>query len=54
MVGVGSLPIAIGLLVLAIVFLFAIPWVGIAVGVIALILLVVALVGGARTPREDA
>jgi hypothetical protein len=53
MAGVGSLPLAIGLLVLAVLFLFTIPWVGMAVGVIALVLLVVALVGGSRTPRED-
>ena len=54
MLGAGSLPVAIALLVLAIIFLFTIPWVGLAVGVVAVILLIVALVGGSRAPRQRA
>jgi Flp pilus assembly protein TadB len=44
--------VAIGLIIVGIVFLFVVPWVGIAVGVIGLILLIGFLLGFGRVPRR--
>ncbi len=42
------LPLALVLVVVGVIFLFVIPWVGIPVGVLGLILLVVYVVGSGR------
>jgi hypothetical protein len=52
--GAGSFPVVIALAVVAVIFLVTVPWVGVALGIVALILLVVALVGGAKARRERA
>jgi len=44
--------VAIALLVIGVVFLFVIPWVGIPVGILGLILLIVYFVGAGRRPAE--
>jgi Flp pilus assembly protein TadB len=47
MIGLG-----IALLVVGVVFLFFVPWVGIPVGIVGLVLLVAFLLGFRRHPRE--
>ncbi len=44
--------VAIGLIILGIVFLFVVPWVGIVAGIVGLILLVGFLLGFGRVPRR--
>jgi hypothetical protein len=44
--------VAIGLVILGIVFLFVVPWVGIVAGIVGLILLVGFLLGFGRVPRR--
>jgi hypothetical protein len=39
--------------VIALIFLFTVPWVGLPLGIIAVILLVVALVGGGKGARRE-
>jgi hypothetical protein len=46
------LGIALALIVIGIVFLFVIPWVGIPVGILGLVLALVYVVGAARRPAE--
>ena len=46
------LGVAIALIVIGLVFLFVIPWVGIPVGILGVILAVVYAVGAARRPAE--
>jgi Flp pilus assembly protein TadB len=44
--------VSIGLIIVGIVFLFVVPWVGVAAGVVGLILLVGFLLGFGRSPRR--
>jgi len=44
--------LAIALVVVGLIFLFVIPWVGIAVGIVGLVLLVVWLLGFGRSAVE--
>jgi len=44
--------LAIALVVVGLIFLFVIPWVGLAVGIVGLILLVVWLLGFGRSAVE--
>ncbi len=44
--------LAIALVVVGLIFLFVIPWVGLAVGIVGLILLVVWLLGFGRSAAE--
>jgi hypothetical protein len=46
------LALAIAMLLVGVVFLFIIPWVGIPVGIVGLILLVVYFVGAGRRVTE--
>jgi hypothetical protein len=46
------LGVAIALVVIGLVFLFVIPWVGIPVGILGVILAVVYAVGAVRRPAE--
>jgi hypothetical protein len=46
------LGLAIAIILIGLVFLFVIPWVGIPVGILGLILVVVHFVGAARRPIE--
>jgi hypothetical protein len=46
------LGLAIAMIVIGVVFLFVIPWVGIPVGILGLILVLVHFVGAARRPAE--
>ena len=46
------LPAAIALIVVGLIFLFVIPWVGIPVGAIGLVLLLVYVIGGGRRATE--
>jgi hypothetical protein len=48
MIGLG-----IALLVVGVVFLFFIPWVGIPVGIVGLVLVVAFLLGFGRHPRDE-
>jgi hypothetical protein len=41
---------ALAAIVVGIIFLFVIPWAGIVVGIVGLVLLVIYLVGAARRP----
>jgi hypothetical protein len=43
---------ALAMVVIGIIFLFVIPWAGIVVGAVGLILLLVYVVGAARRPVE--
>lgn len=43
---------ALAMVVIGIIFLFVIPWAGIVVGAVGLILLVLYLVGAARRPAS--
>ena len=47
------LPVAIAMIVVGVVFLFIIPWVGIPVGIIGLILVGVYFVGAGRRATTD-
>jgi hypothetical protein len=46
------LGLALALIVIGVVFLFLIPWVGIPVGILGLILVLVHIVGAVRRPAE--
>lgn len=48
------LPLAIALVVVGVVFLFIIPWVGIPLGILGLILVGVYFVGAGRRATTDA
>jgi hypothetical protein len=46
------LGVALAMIVIGVVILFLIPWVGIPIGILGVILLVVYLVGAVRRPAE--